>query len=70
MIERIRSETDKRNVHILLTEKGIPLYEEAHREILRLPEGLIERLGEEKIQNFARVMKEVAECFREMMKER
>lgn len=70
MIERIRSEEDRRNVHILLTEKGIPLYEEAHREILRLPEGLVERLGEEKIQSFARMMKEVAECFGRMMKER
>ncbi|MDO4323265.1 MAG: MarR family transcriptional regulator [Lachnospiraceae bacterium] len=69
MIERVRSLTDKRNVHILLTEKGVPIYEKAHREILRLPEAVINRLGEEKIRTFAATMKEVAACFDEMMKE-
>ncbi|MDO4345648.1 MAG: MarR family transcriptional regulator [Eubacteriales bacterium] len=68
MIERVRSQSDKRNVYILLTEKGIPVYEEAHREILRLPEALIARLGREKSRVFAATMKEVAACFDEIVK--
>ncbi len=66
MIKRSRSLTDRRNVHIILTEKGIQMYEKAHREILRLPEALIARLGEEKIRTFAATMKEVAACFDEV----
>lgn len=69
MIERVRSMKDKRNVHILLTRKGVPVYEKAHQEILRLPEALIARLGEEKSRMFAATMKEVAACFDELMKQ-
>lgn len=67
IVERIRSKKDKRSVHIFLTEKGIPFYEKAHREILRLPEALIERMGAEKAKTFAESMKEVADCFDSMM---
>lgn len=67
MIERKRSTTDRRNVHILLTEKGVPVYETAHQEILRLPRALLERLGEERMEDFAATMKEVAACFDELM---
>lgn len=67
IVERIRSRKDKRSVHIFLTEKGIPLYEKAHREILRLPEAMIERLGCEKAEHFAKTMQEVADYFDIMM---
>lgn len=70
MIRRSRSSTDKRNIHVSLTEKGIPAYEEAHRKILLLPEALIGRLGEEKSRMFAAAMKEVAACFHEIMEGR
>lgn len=67
MIARIRSQQDKRNVHITLTECGVPIYEEAHNEILRLPKAVIGKLGEEKIKVFADTMKEVASCFNEVV---
>lgn len=70
IVERIRSSKDKRSVYIFLTEKGIPLYEKAHREILRLPEAMIERLGAEKAEKFAETMQEVAECFDGMIGQR
>lgn len=63
IVERIRSQKDKRSVYIFLTKKGVPLYEKAHQEILRLPEAMIERLGPEKAEKFAETMQEVAECF-------
>jgi DNA-binding MarR family transcriptional regulator len=66
-ITRSRSEADKRNVYVGLTEEGLQVYQEAHRKILELPGGLIQRLGEEKIQTFAATMQEVAACFDEMM---
>ena len=40
----------------------------AHREILRFPQMLIARLGEDKCRTFAASMKEVAGCFNELMK--
>lgn len=67
MIGRIRSQEDKRNVLITLTEQGVPVYEEAHNEILRLPKAVIGRLGEEKIRIFAETMKEVASCFNDII---
>ncbi len=69
MIVRSRSDTDRRNVYIELTNQGIPVYEQAHREILRLSQALIERLGEEKSRMFAAAMKEVASCFQALMEE-
>ncbi len=69
LISRIRSRVDKRNVHISLTDQGTQLYEKAHKEILRLPDGLIERLGEEKIRQLVQMLKEVTVCFGQMMKE-
>ena len=68
IIGRMRSGKDRRNINIFLTEKGLPVYEKAHREILRLPEAVIDRLGEEKIHTFAVTMKEVAACFDEISK--
>lgn len=69
MITRERSKTDKRNVEILLTEKGVPVYEKAHEEILHLPEALIARMGEERARLLADMMHEVADGFAEVMKE-
>lgn len=68
-IKRTRSANDKRNVEITLTESGIHSYEKVHEEILRLPEALIEHLGEEKSQIFADMMHEVAGCFGEIVSE-
>lgn len=69
LISRERSSVDKRNVHIRLTAWGTHIYEKAHQEILRLPDGLIERLGEEKICSLVRMLKEVTACFGQMMEE-
>jgi DNA-binding MarR family transcriptional regulator len=66
-ITRSRSDEDKRNVYVGLTEEGLRIYQEAHRKILELPGELISHLGEEKIQTFAATMQEVAACFDEMM---
>lgn len=69
MIMRSRSQNDKRNVEIVLTEKGVPVYEKAHAEILRLPEALITRMGEQKSRILADMMHEVADCFMDVMKD-
>ncbi len=69
LISRARSSADKRNIHIRLTDMGTRVYEKAHQEILRLPAGLIERLGEEKIRRLVRMLREVTDCFGQMMAE-
>lgn len=69
MIERIRSKKDRRQVNIRLTGKGIPVYERAHEEILKMPQWLIDRLGEEKMRVFAASMQEVAACFHQVLEE-
>ena len=69
LVKRERSAQDRRQVYLSLTEKGVPFYEEAHREILKFPRGVLERLGEEKIRNFTELMRDVAACFRAMQAE-
>lgn len=69
MLERIRSEADRRQVYLQLTKEGCACYERAHQELLALPQGLIEQLGEEKMRQFAGLMHEVAEKFPDISEE-
>ena len=70
LIDRTRSMVDKRNVELRLTDKGVSRYVDAHREILRIPAALIERLGKQKAADYAAMMKEVAFCFHDMMQKK
>ena len=69
MLERIRSEADRRQVYLQLTKEGCACYERAHQELLALPQGLIEQLGEEKMRQLAGLMHEVAEKFPDISEE-
>ena len=70
LIRRERSSEDHRQVHILLTLEGERVYAAAHQGLLALPQGLIDRLGAEKMSMFADLMHTVAENFQEMLTER
>lgn len=70
LIRRERSSRDHRQVHILLTKAGENVYASAHQELLALPQGLIDRLGAEKMSLFAELMHTVAENFQEMQAEK
>ena len=70
LIQRERSSIDHRQVHILLTKEGESVYARAHQELLALPQGLIDRLGAEKMSLFAELMHTVAENFQEMQAEK
>ena len=70
LIRRERSSEDHRQVHILLTREGERVYAAAHQGLLALPQGLIDRLGAEKMSMFADLMHTVAENFQEMLTER
>ena len=48
---------------------GCACYERAHQELLALPQGLIEQLGEEKMRQLAGLMHEVAEKFPDISEE-
>ena len=49
--------------------EGSACYERAHQELLALPQGLIEQLGEEKMRQLAGLMHEVAEKFPDISEE-
>ena len=51
------------------TKEGCACYERAHQELLALPQGLIEQLGEEKMRQLAGLMHEVAEKFPDISEE-
>ena len=47
----------------------LDVYKRQHQELLALPQGLIEQLGEEKMRQLAGLMHEVAEKFPDISEE-
>ena len=47
LLERIRSEADKRVIHVYLTEKGRQCYQQEHQRVMELMEQVCLQLGED-----------------------
>lgn len=47
IITRIRSQQDKRNIYVTMNWEGADKYRAQHERILKLVDGIIDRLGEE-----------------------
>lgn len=61
MIERIRSEEDKRKVFIKFREENIAIYEKEYEQTLKIPNILIQEMGEEQVRRIIDVMNRVSE---------
>lgn len=69
MIERIRSKEDKRKVFIKFKEENAQVYEREHEHTLRIPNMLIQEMGEEKIQMIIEMLNQVTEITSKVIKE-
>lgn len=58
IIERFRSETDKRRIYIRLTEKNISIYLAEHAQIMKILNTLWDTMGEEKITTLTALLHE------------
>lgn len=59
-IERRFSESDKRSSPLFATQKGIHLVEEAFEEYHRIANNVIQKMGEEKCEEFLQTLSEVS----------
>ena len=58
LIERARSQTDRRVVHIHLLERALPLYRREHETVLDILEEIRSTLGEERTRQLTALMDE------------
>jgi DNA-binding MarR family transcriptional regulator len=70
LIQRIRSNEDKRNIYIMPTDKGREAYLKEHQEILGIVRQVIDKLGYKKAEQTIEVLNEVADAFKDAAVER
>lgn len=69
LIHRKKDKTDKRIVHIYLTEKGIHMREIALKAIFRLEKYITKNLTEEQLQTFFEVINHVPQAIEQFRKD-
>lgn len=69
MIERIRSEEDKRKIYIKFREEHDKLYREEHQHSLGITEKLIQEMGEEKVRQMIGLLNEVIPALKKIRQE-
>lgn len=70
LIRRMRSSEDKRNVYIMLTDKGHQAYLREHEEAMQIVARVVRRLGEDKTRQVTEVFNEVTDAFKDAAVER
>lgn len=58
LIERVRSDTDKRKVFIRLKPESIPVYHKEHEKILDILNVVYEEMGREKVNSLTELLNE------------
>ncbi len=64
-LERHRSKTDRRIVHVLLTTKGSEYMENAHKQFVSRFEAVVNHLGEEDSALLARLLNRITDFLKE-----
>ena len=64
IIERVRSEQDKRKIEIRLCEHAVPAYEREHKRILQMMDHISCRLGAEQCAMLAHLLQEAVASIR------
>lgn len=67
-IQRVRSTSDKRQIHILLNPRMIITYQEEHQRILKIIDRFVERIGEKEATKALRSFELIASIAKEEIK--
>lgn len=70
IIQKVRSNTDKRVVFIILCQEQMDIYLNEHTHILGLINRLIEKLGIEETTHALRTLNKITETFNQLINER
>lgn len=65
-IERKNDSSDKRKIHVYITEKGKQYSEERREDILKHVCQMLEQLGEEDAKEHIRIMKRISNMFKKV----
>ena len=66
IIERVRSDSDKRKIEIRMREEAVQTYEREHARILKIMEHVCTRLGEEHAQELTVLLDEAVAAINEL----
>ena len=69
-VERRRSSKDRRNVHVVLTQKGNEFVENVHKSFVSRFDAVVEALGERDTNLLADLLNRVTEFLKDSVKER
>ena len=69
VIQRRRSQTDRRCIELRLLPEGCSRYADGHRQALSLIDRLISGMGEEKIRQLIPLLRQVTEIFDQIQQE-
>ncbi len=68
LITKVRSQTDKRKVYISLTKEQSNAYLSQHKQILKLLDEVIEKLGKEKTLDIINTLNRISDVASEIIK--
>lgn len=68
LIDRVRSDQDRRVVHVLLTGASLPLYEEEHRRIMEVVDTIASRYGVDRLGEVIRMFDELSAIAEEVIR--
>lgn len=69
VIQRRRSQSDRRRIELRLLPEGCARYDGGHRQALDLADRLISAMGEEKIRQLIPLLRQVTEVFDQIQQE-
>ena len=68
LIDRVRSDQDRRVVHVLLTGASLPLYEEEHRRVMEVVDTIASRYGVDRLGEVIRMFDELSAIAEEVIR--
>lgn len=68
LIDRVRSDQDRRVVHVLLTGASLPLYEEEHRRVMEVVDTIASRYGVDRLGEVIRMFDELSVIAEEVIR--
>ena len=69
LIDRRRSQTDRRQVELRLLPEGMTIYQASHRQSVAIVDRLIGEMGEEKVQTLLPLLHQAADIFGKIQQE-
>lgn len=68
LVERKRSDKDKRQIYVCLNENNIEIYEKEHAEVMKTVQKIIDKIGVESIDDIIKMFQNISDAATECLK--